>query len=132
LEAIRYYNEKDGGIDKSAPVEFLKPAEREAATEAGQVSRISLYKAFLFIHIQSGIKSGALNLTHSYKYRPLDDYLIDRDRWRKNKDTLMERAGLKDFVDPQKILNELDEALYRQSQAPLCCLLVFLRVNINR
>jgi TnpA family transposase len=53
-------------------------------------------------------------LTHSYKYRPLDDYLIDRDRWRKNKDTLMERAGLKDFVDPQKILNELDEALYRQ------------------
>lgn len=114
LEAIRYYNEKDGGIDKSAPVEFLKPAEREAVTEDGQVSRISLYKAFLFIHIQSGIKSGALNLTHSYKYRPLDDYLIDRDRWRKNKDTLIERAGLKDFVDPQKILNELDEALYRQ------------------
>jgi hypothetical protein len=43
IEAIQYYNDRDGGIDKSAPVEFLKPAEREAVTEDGQVSRISLY-----------------------------------------------------------------------------------------
>jgi TnpA family transposase len=114
LEAIRYFKERDGGIDKAAPVDFLKPAEHEAITEDGQVSRVSLYKAFLFIHIQSAIKSGALNLKHSYKYRPLNDYLIDRDRWRQNKDALVERAGLKNFVNPQKILKELDEALYRQ------------------
>ena len=28
--------------------------------------RVSLYKALLFLHVQSGIKSGALNLEDSY------------------------------------------------------------------
>ena len=31
---------------------------------------------------------------HSYKYRPLDNYLIDRDRWQRAKQQLIERAGL--------------------------------------
>ncbi len=43
---------------------------------------------------KSGIESGALNLAHSYKYRPLDDYLIDRARWQRDKQRLIERAGL--------------------------------------
>jgi hypothetical protein len=68
----------------------------------------------LFLHVQSGIKSGPLNLEHSYKYRPLDDYLIDRARWRRDKQQVIERAGLETFVDPQKVLKELDEALYQQ------------------
>ena len=46
---------------------------------------VSLYKALLFLQVQSGIKSGTLNLEHSYKYRPLDAYLIDRDRWQRDK-----------------------------------------------
>lgn len=113
-EAISHFKEKDGMIEKTAPVAFLKPAELEAVTENGQVSRISLYKAFLFMHIQSGIKSGALNLKHSYKYRPLDDYLIDRDRWDQNRDSLLDRAGLMGVIEPQKVLKELDDALYWQ------------------
>jgi hypothetical protein len=55
-----------------------------------------------------------LNLQHSYKYRPLDEYLIDRDRWQRDKDVLIERAELQAFFDPHKVLAELDEALYRQ------------------
>jgi hypothetical protein len=27
------------------------------------------------------VKSGTLNLQHFYKYRALDDYLIERERW---------------------------------------------------
>jgi hypothetical protein len=42
-----------------------------------------------------------LNLEHSYKYRPLDAYLIDRDRWNRDRTLLIERAGLQAFVDPQ-------------------------------
>ena len=76
--------------------------------------RISLYKALLFIHAQSALKSGTLNLEHSYKYRPLDAYLIDRERWRRDKDLLIERAGLQALVDPRRVLAELDEALYQQ------------------
>ncbi|MBV8968838.1 MAG: DUF4158 domain-containing protein [Verrucomicrobia bacterium] len=70
---------KDGGVDKSTPVGFLDSEERVAVSKEGKF-RVSLYKALLFLHVQNGIKSGALNLEHSYKYRPLSDYLLNRDR----------------------------------------------------
>src|SRR5215470_5124060 len=110
---MEHFKEKDGGVDRSAPTGFLDPEEQTAVNRDGKF-RVSLYKALLFLHVQNGIKSGALNLEHSYKYRPLDDYLIDRTRWQRDKQQLIERAGLEDFVDPRKVLNELDEALYQQ------------------
>lgn len=64
--------------------------------------------------MQLGIKSGSLNIEHSYKYRPLDAYLIDRDRWQRDKTLLMERAGLQAFLDPHQVLDKLDAALYQQ------------------
>ncbi|MBW2664225.1 MAG: Tn3 family transposase [Deltaproteobacteria bacterium] len=114
LEAIRYFKDKEAFIDKNAPHGFLKPAEREAVTGGNQRFRVSLYKGLLFIHIQSAIKSGTLNLEHSFKYRSLDGYLINRECWRSNKDVLLERAALQEFADPQKVLKDLDEALYQQ------------------
>ena len=77
LDAIEHFKEKEGAIDKTAPVTFLDPTE-VAAVNKDKKFRVSLYKALLFLHVQSAIKSGGLNLEHSYKYRPLDDYLIDR------------------------------------------------------
>jgi hypothetical protein len=108
--AIDHFKSKDGVIDKAAPVDFLSPDERKAITE-GAKFRVSLYKALLFVHVQGAIKSGTLNLKHSYKYRPLDEYLIDRDRWHRDKAALIERAQLQTFVDPHQVLAELDEAL---------------------
>ena len=113
VDAIEHFKEKDGGVDRSDPTGFLDPEEQTAVNRDGKF-RVSLYKALLFLHVQNGIKSGALNLEHSYKYRPLDDYLIDRDRWQRAKQQLIERAGLEGFVDPRKTLKELDEALYQQ------------------
>jgi Domain of unknown function (DUF4158) len=92
-QAIEYFKLKDGAIDKTAPVEFLTAEERQAVSRDGRFS-VSLYKALLFLQVQSGIKSGTLNLEHSYKYRPLDAYLIDRDRWNRDRTLLIERAGL--------------------------------------
>jgi TnpA family transposase len=111
--AINHFKSRDGAIDKTAPADFLSPDELKAVTQ-GSKFRVSLYKALLFLHVQSAIKSGTLNLQHSYKYRPLDEYLIDRDRWRRDKEALIERAQLQSFVDPHQALGELDEALYRQ------------------
>ena len=113
VDAIEHFKEKDGAVDKSAPTGFLDPEERTVVAKDGKFC-VSLYKALLFLHVQNGIKSGALNLEYSYKYRPLDDYLIDRARWQRDKQQLIERAGLEGFVDPQKTLKELDEALYQQ------------------
>jgi hypothetical protein len=64
--------------------------------------------------LSTASKSGTLNLRHSYKYRPLDEYLIDRDRWHRDMTALIERAQLQAFVDPHRVLAELDEALFCQ------------------
>jgi hypothetical protein len=113
LAALQYFKEKDGAIDKHAPLTFLPAEERVAVTNDGRF-RVSLYKAFLFLHTQRAIKAGTLNLEHSYKHRPLNEYLIDRERWQREKKVLLERAGLQAFVDPHTVLAELDERLYQQ------------------
>ena len=111
--AIEHFRLKDGAIDKTAPVDFLTPDDRAAVSRDGRFS-VSLYKALLFLQVQSAIKSGTLNLEHSYKYRPLDAYLIDRERWQRDKPLLIERADLQAFLDPHQVLADLDAALYRQ------------------
>ena len=111
--AMEHFRLKDGAIDKTAPVDFLTPDDRTAVSRDGRFS-VSLYKALLFLQVQSAIKSGTLNLEHSYKYRPLDAYLIDRERWQRDKPLLIERADLQAFLDPHQVLAELHAALYRQ------------------
>ena len=113
LEAIMYFKEKDGVVSKNAPLGFLEPQECAVVTKNGEF-RPSLYKAILFMHVASAIKSGQLNLSHSYKYRPLDEYLISKQRWKIEKETLLARAGLTKFVDPKPVLDQLDQALYQQ------------------
>lgn len=114
LAAVLHFKAKDGAVGRSAPHDFLEPTERAAVMCDGQVVRISLYKAFLFTHIARALKAGTLNLEHSYKYRPLDDYLIGKERWQREKDVLLTRAGLQDFIDPSRVMAELDEALHQQ------------------
>lgn len=113
VEAITYFKDKDGAIGKNAPLGFLEPTERAAVTRNGGF-RLSLYKAFFFMHIAGAIKSGRLNLEHSYKYRPLDDYLIEKQRWKNDKEILLARAGLAEFANSKPVLDKLDQALYRQ------------------
>lgn len=113
VEAISYFKDKSGVIGKNAPLVFLEPAEHAAVTCDGRF-RPSLYKAFFFIHVADAIKSGKLNLQHSYKYRPLDDYLIPKQRWDDEKETLLARAGLSEYADPNPILDKLNKALCQQ------------------
>ena len=113
LEAIAYFKEKAGVVGKNAPLGFLEPEQRAAVIRDGGF-RPSLYKAFFFVHVASAIKSGQLNLDHSYKYRPLGAYLISKERWGNEKEPLLARAGLTAFSDPKPILDKLDQALYQQ------------------
>jgi len=110
LEALERFKERDGAIDRNAPHAFLRPDEREAV-DKGEF-RVSLYKALLFVHVIGGVKSGNLNLTQSYKYRPLDEYLICRERWENDRENFLARAGLACFADPGRVLRELDEQLH--------------------
>lgn len=96
VEAIEHFKDQNGAVDQSAPTGFLDPKERAAVHKDGTF-RVSLYKALLFLHVQNGVRSDTLNLEQSYKYRPLDDYLIDRARWQRDRSQLIERAGLERF-----------------------------------
>ncbi len=117
LEAINHFKDKDGNIIQAAPLDFLEAKELKIIMgENDQKLRVSLYKSFLFIHVASAIKSGNLNLTQSYKYRPMDDYLINQVHWENDRDELLKRAELTQFCNPEEILRELDKSLYQQYQ----------------
>ena len=93
IAAVEHFKANDGNIGDRAPVEFLGAEEQAALTRVDGTFRPSLYKVLLFQHVTGAIKSGDLNLTRSYKYRPMDAYLIDKERWKQEKAHLLERAG---------------------------------------
>jgi len=113
LAALEYFREVDGQVTRSAPIGFLDPTEREAVG-SGSGFRPSLYKIMLFQHVSKAIKSGSANLTRSHKYRPLDDYLINSDEWRRNRSQLLGQAGMTAFSDPDPALLALRKALGSQ------------------
>ena len=114
IEAIENIKRNNGNISEQAPTAILDADERKALIREDATFRPSLYKVFLFQRITGAIKSGDLNFALSYKYRPLDAYLIDKERWQHDKTALLERAGLIEFANPEPVLAELDEILYAQ------------------
>lgn len=117
LDAI-YHFKNDGELSVTrAPVKFLDAAQKLAVIRADGTFRVSLYKVFLFQAITVAIKSGDLNVEQSYKYRPMDAYLIDKERWQREKFHLLERAGLSEFSNPEPVLAKLNVALSTQYQA---------------
>lgn len=108
----------DGELSAShVPTDFLDAEQRAALIRDDGTFRISLYKVFLFQAITTAIKSGDLNVEQSYKYRPMDAYLIDKDRWQRDKAHLLERAGLTEFANPEAVLALIKPALSGQYEA---------------
>jgi TnpA family transposase len=117
LAAIDHFK-ADGDLSTShAPTEFLNVEQRATLVRADGTFRVSLYKVFLFQAVTTAIKSGDLNVEQSYKYRPMDAYLIDKERWQQEKGHLLERSGLTEFTDPAPVLATLNSALSAQYQA---------------
>jgi len=116
FKALRHYQTDSSNIDKNAPTDFLKPEEREVLISAEGKFRTSLYKVLLFVHVAEAIKSGVLNLIHSEKYRPLDDYLISKTEWESHRAEYLERAKLTEFSDCKTTLDSFKSALDEQYQ----------------
>lgn len=120
LEAVLHYQQKSGAIDKNAPITFLSQEECVVVTEQNGKFRFSLYKVLLYIAIADAIKSGALNLIHSEKYRSLDDYLIPKSEWDIGRDMYLQRAQLEQFTDCAATLQSLNvelDAQYEETNA---------------
>ena len=110
LAAIKYYQRRSSALDKNAPVAFLSAEQRAALTARGKF-RVSLYKTLLYVGIADAIKSGALNLEHSGKYRALDEYLIPKEDWNAHRAEYLKRAQLEEFADCKAALRTLDQEL---------------------
>jgi len=102
--ALCHYQQKDGTVDKSTPVDFLADDQRAALTATDGKFRVSLYKALFFVEVAKAIKSGALNLLHSEKYRSLDEYMIQKADWEANRAKYLQRARLEGFAELQSHL----------------------------
>ena len=109
--ALLHYQQNDGNVDKNAPIDFLSPEQRAVLITPDGKFRISLYKALLYVSIADAIKSGALNLIHSEKYRALDEYLIPKADWDANRDGYLRRAQLEEFADCKVTLRALNQEL---------------------
>lgn len=94
-----------------APVNFLSNQQRAALTFADGKFRVSLYKALLYVGVADAIKSGALNLAYSEKYRALDEYLIPRLDWEAHRAQYLHRAQLEEFADCKATLQTMNRAL---------------------
>lgn len=115
IEALRHYKSKDG-ILTHPPMDFLDMDEQSRVFDAQGKLRISLYKTLLFERVAFGIKSGALNLRYSYKYRAFEDYLISRKRWEEGQQALLYRSGLLTFKEYGRLEVELKKASQTQFQ----------------
>ncbi len=109
--ALQHYQKNEGNIDKSAPVDFLPAEQRPELTALNGKFRISLYKSLLYVEIAEAIKSGALNLIHSEKYRSLEEYLIPKADWEAHRAEYLQRAQLESFDNCKATLGALDQEL---------------------
>ena len=112
LAALACFREKGGIPDPEMPPGFLAPDERRAVSNASDGFGTSPGKVCPFQHMDGAVKAGNLNLAGSCKYRPMDECLIGRDRWEREKPELFACAGLSEFADPRSVLNALNTALH--------------------
>jgi len=112
-KAIQHFQERKGNLLAKPPMDFLSVEEKSEVLPEGK-TRISLYKALLFRKITDNVKSGSLNLQSSYKFKALDDYMIPKEEWDKNKKTLLKQAGLEQYSDCEKVLNTLEDVLNKE------------------
>ncbi len=107
IAAIQYYKTADGSLGKDVPTDFLDNKQLKMIYDVKGQLRVSLYKALLFLAMASKIKSGHLNLKYSYRYKAIQDYLIDKTTWDNSRETLLRTAGLADFAEVEAVLSHL-------------------------
>lgn len=98
------------------PVNFLNANEKEVTYLEGKL-RIPLYKILLFTHMKDAVKSGNLNFLYSYRYKAIQDYLIEDSFWKLKKQDLLRGCGLYEFEEFNKVIRKLKKQLEDKYQA---------------
>jgi len=114
LEVIDYYKRTNGNIKDNVPMDIFSAEEVKALYTNDRILRVSLFKVLFFKKISSSIRSGALNLNASYKFRPFEDYLISFEQWNINKENLLEKTGLSKYSNFSSVINQFKNQLSTQ------------------
>lgn len=110
VEAINHFKETSGTLGRNPPMGFLTAQELTAVRRDGTIGA-SLYKCLLFLRIAEAIKAGQLNLRYSYRYRAVQDYLVDKQHWQQNKTQLLRETDLLAFADGEAYLASLEKVI---------------------
>lgn len=118
MKAIMHFKTTGANITTKLPMEFLGEEEKNSLLQSStdEPFRISLYKMFLFIAIADGIKSGSLNLKHSYRYRAFNDYLINMEEYHRFKADYLKQHQMESLHTHENILKDLKgelDGIYR-------------------
>ncbi len=125
LDAIDFFQKLEGKISNtlaSIPTAFLNKADKadvvvydKTLPKKNQYKiNVPLYKALLFKYVATDVKAGLLNLSHSYKYKAFDEYLVPKDEWDRDEEILIKQAGLKQFVDFEEVLKDLENVINQE------------------
>ena len=98
LAEALYYYQKESNVTKNAPIGFLNDIEFEVVMKDNKFNP-SMYKAILYRKVYDALKSGAIVLLESYRYMSIEEYLIDKQEWEKNKASILDCTNLKKFHD---------------------------------
>ena len=114
VTAIDTYTDYDQIVRPEVYTVLFNKEENDALIDDKGRFRAGLCKVLFYGKIADAIRSGSLNLKHSYKYLAVDKYLIDKVRWENEKDRLMARAGLSGYTSVGKVLDGLKSELDKQ------------------
>lgn len=111
-EALKYFQDKNGDIDKRAPMTFLTKDERKVFDNKSTF-RVGLYKILLFEKAVEGLKNGSVSLLYSFNYKAFENYLIPVQQWREHRLELIQKASIMEFADSSTILKSLETKLIK-------------------
>lgn len=118
FRAIQFFCEKEGELDRKAPLEFLDKEDAKAVFDSAGKFNPSLYKVLLFQAVAHGIKASTLSIKDTLQFKSLEEYLIPKLVWHHDKDGLIKMAGMEAFIDVELVLSEARseiKALYRST-----------------
>jgi len=113
FQAITHFQTYKGMLTKPPKdVSWLSVTEQAALNTYDEVTkkekfRTRLYKMLFFQALENGIKSGEIFPVYSYRYRSLEEYLIDKEYFQLNRQQLLQDADLSTWSDPKVVIESL-------------------------
>lgn len=122
MKALAFYQQKAGNISQVSkaadlPVDFLIRDERHSVLQP--VADLALYRVLLARYVMEELKGGRITVRTSHTYKAFEDFLIDEQTWQAQKQTLLERAGLRALESWSTLQKQLETRFEQQMSQTL-------------